>query len=158
MTQGISVNGTKKRTYQTNEGTVLEFRPVSNWTINHLNMKWEKTKPIPPKFKSENGIEDYYPTDARYVQDLRIWEQAKAAELNETMVRLGVLSEPPADFVAVYEAEFPDIEPKNIKVHWVYTLLGDEDTMTEFFNVLLGQTQITEAGLKEAAGTFPSTD
>lgn len=144
------------RTYQTKEGTVLEFRPVSSWTVNFINSKWEKRKPLPPKYKTEAGFEDYNSTDPHYLQQVKVWEQDKAAEMNETMVRLGILSEPPSEIVALYSAEFPDIEAKNIKVHWVYSLLGEN--VEEFFNVLMGQTAVTEAGLAEAGKSFPSPD
>lgn len=149
------MSGKKTRSYKTEAGEVLEFRPVSSWTLNHINSKWEGCKPLPPKVTTELG-EDENPNDSEYKHKLRMWEIGKAADANETCVRLGVTSEPPADFVKLYSEEFPEIEPRNIKVHWVYSLIGGK--VEEFFEILTGQTSVTEKGLAESAATFQSDD
>ena len=151
----MSSNGKKARKYTTDTGEVLEFRPVSSWTINHINTKWERCKPLPPKIKTEIG-EDENPGDSGYQKELALWRSAKAEDINETCVRLGVINEPPDDFIAMYKEELPDIEPRNIKVHWVYSLLGTK--VEEFFEVLTGQTAVTDAGLEESAKSFRSDD
>lgn len=153
----------RKREYTTSEGTVLEFSPVSSWTINHINMKWERCKPIPPTITTylndnpQMAYQEYNENDAKYKQALSIWNGEKASEMNEVMVRLGIRSEPPAEFVEKYSEMFPDIEPQNIKVHWVYSLLNEEE-ITQFFEVVMGQTTVTEKGLEQAKATFPSVD
>lgn len=149
------MSGKKTRSYETESGETLEFRPVSSWTIHHIDTKWEQCKPLPPKIKTELG-EDENPTDSKYQHELTMWRSSKAADINETCVRLGVVSEPPAEFVQLYSEEFPEIEPRNIKVHWVYSLLGLK--VEEFFEVLTGQTTVTEKGLADSAKTFPSDD
>jgi hypothetical protein len=148
-------NGKKTRSYETETGETLEFRPVSSWTINHIDSKWEKDRPLPPKIKTEIG-EDENPNDSAYKKELKLWTAAKAADINETCVRLGVVNEPPSDFVETYKAEFPEIEERNIKVHWVYSLLGSQ--VEEFFEVLIGQTAVTDKGLQESAKSFRSDD
>lgn len=149
-------NGKKTRSYETEAGEILEFRPVSSWTINHIDARWEKSKPLPPKYKTADGIEDENVNDSAYKRDLKIWTANKAADVNESCVRLGVINEPPAEFVETYQREFPDIEERNIKVHWVYSLLGSK--VEEFFEVLIGQTAVTEKGLAESAQSFRSDD
>jgi len=152
-----------KRTFSTHDGVELEFRPVSSWTIQHLNMKWEREKPLPPIITTYLGddtsrpMQEYNPYDEKYKHCLSLWEAERATNINETAVKMGVTSEPPAEFVTLYQEMFPDIPVANIKVHWVYSLLNADEIAT-FFEMVLGQTAVTEAGLKEAAATFPSQD
>lgn len=151
----------RKREYKTAEGTVLLFRPVSSWTINHLNMKWERCKPLPPLVTTHiegRPYEEYNENDAKYKQLLSLWQSDKATDMNEAMVRLGILSEPPADFIERYRDEFPDIEEKNIKVHWVYSLLGGENEIQQFFEIIMGQTAATPKGIEEASNSFQGDD
>lgn len=149
-------NGTSvSRKYMTDTGVELEFRVVSGWTISEINRKWEGCKPLPPKIQTEIGL-DENPNDSQYKKELKLWTLNQAAEINETLIRIGILTQPPDEFMALYQEEFPDIDRRNVKIHWVYTLLGDK--AEEFFEVLLGQNNVTEKGLAESAATFPRND
>ena|SRR5689334_162487 len=124
-------------------------------------MKWERCKPLPPTITTylnddiNRPMKEYDFNDEKYKRDLVVWEQDKTLDLNETVVKMGVSTTPPQEFVDVYAVEFPEISLESVKVHWVYSLLaGDE--ITTFFELLTGQTSITEKGLEEAKATFPS--
>lgn len=153
-----------KREFQSKSGVTLNFRPVSAWTIQHLNMKWERCKPIPPTMTTYLNNDPHMPqveydySNPKFVQELKVWEDSKNTEVNEVMVRLGVTTEAPSDFVEMYQEMFGDeIAANAVKVHWVYSVL-ETDEVQPFFNLILGQTAATPEGVDEAAQSFRRDD
>jgi hypothetical protein len=158
-------NGAVKREYQTPEGTVLQCRPISSYTLQHNNVIRARSKPLPPMITTYFNNDPNMPmveaneNDPAYKQKLLVWAQEGTEDAMAIIVRLGVTNEPAPEFVALYRELYPEIEAKEVKIHWVYSLLGgDEDEVTRFIEFVTGQTAVTDKGLEQAKENFQGAD
>jgi hypothetical protein len=155
-TNGNSKNSNKKE-YTTPEGTVLEFRSVTQWAMLNFEKTWERSKPLPPLIKTEIG-EDYNPADERYKHELQMWTTDHVVAISRFVVRAGVVNPVPEQFMTETKAIYPEMTDDDIKVEWVYSLVGSQEEMAKFTEVVVGTTMPTEAGIEEASKSFRSED
>lgn len=160
----MAKQSTVKREYVTPDGTRLEIKPVSQYTLGMVLQKWERSKPLPPKittYLNDNydiPYEEYNEGDLEYLHLLSLWTADKNNDLNNTVIHLGVVTTPPDEFANTLAEILPDLGAKEVKTHWVLSLFGDkfDEGLGELSAAIIGQTMITEQGLEEVKPTFQS--
>lgn len=149
----VNENGTKTRTYQAPDGTELEFRAISQWALGNFEMAWERKKPLPPMVKTEIG-DDENPNDSRYKHDLMLWGADKGIAAAHLIMRVGIVTPVPSDYMKATQSLYPDMLPDDVKVEWIYELLGSAEEVGKLTELIVGVTQATEAGIAEASKSF----
>lgn len=149
-------NGTKKE-YTTPQGTVLELRSITQWAMLNFQTAWERKKPLPPLVKTELG-DDYNPADERYKRELAMWNADYLIAQSHFVVRIGVVNPVPKVFATEAKTLYPEMTDDDLKVEWVYSLVGDPEDMAKLTEAVMGTTMPTEEGIKEASNSFRSED
>lgn len=145
-------------TFTVSDEWTLKLRPVSTFKVRAINSQFNKSKPMPPLKKFDNGngtmIEDYNERDVVYLHCKEIWETEQNDAIAKYVLVAGVADNPPQSFVSDHLAMFPDEEEDDIKLYWL-TIMPPEK-LTELIGLLTGQSNVTQEGLKQAAETFRS--
>lgn len=146
----------RERTFQVDDELTLHLRPVSLFKMRAIAAEWNKKKPMPPPIQVEIGngrfATDYNEKDKNYLHCLEIWE-TEASDANiKYVVLAGVSDNPPQSFIDDHRAMFPDETMEDIRLYWLTSIPPDK--FSELANLLMGQTNVTQEGLKEAAATF----
>jgi hypothetical protein len=95
--------------------------------------------------------------DPDYLALLAEWQADTNIRTMRYIFNVGVKGEPPQDFIDEQMQFFPDATSTDLKYLWVASRVPDED-IDRFSEAILGRTIATEAGLQEAADSFPGTD
>lgn len=148
----------RERTFVVDEDLTLKLRPVSAYKLRAISSEYNKCKPMPPlkEYELDNGrmAKDYNEVDKVYLHNKEIWETEQNDAVAKYVLVAGVADNPPQDFVDNHLAMFPDEALDDIKLYWLTSI--DAPKLLDLINLLTGQSQVTQEGLKQAAATFQS--
>lgn len=148
----------RDRTFVVDEDLTLKLRPVSAYKLRAIASEHNKCKPMPPTHEVDMGnghfAKDYNERDPLYLHKKEIWETEQSDAIAKYVLLAGVENPPPQSFVDDHRAMFPDEALDDIKLFWLTSIDGDK--LLELINLLTGQSQVTQEGLKQAAATFQS--
>lgn len=148
----------RDRTFVVDDELTLKLRPVSAYKLRAIASEYNKTKPMPPTMDVDLGngrfAKDYNENDRIYLHCKEIWETEQSDAIAKYVLLAGVENPPPKSFVDDHCAMFPDEAPDDIKLYWLTSI--DADKLLDLINLLTGQSQVTQEGLKQAAATFQS--
>lgn len=148
----------RDRTFVVDDELTLKLRPVSAYKLRAIASEHNKCKPMPPIHEVDLGngqsVKDYNERDPLYLHKKEIWETEQSDAIAKYVLLAGVANNPPQSFVDDHRAMFPDEADDDVKLYWLTSI--ESDKLLELINLLTGQSQVTQEGLKQAAATFQS--
>lgn len=148
----------RDRTFVVDDELTLKLRPVSAYKLRAISSEYNKSKPMPPVMDVDLGngrfAKDYNENDRIYLHCKEIWETEQNDAVAKYVLLAGVENTPPASYVDNHLEMFPDEALDDIKLYWLTSI--ESDKLLELINLLTGQSQVTQEGLKQAAATFQS--
>lgn len=159
-----SKNGTKlglqddNQHYVTQKGVTLTLVPVNPAMLQGLSDL--ESRPEPPLIevtiagKHKQWI-THYDSDG-YQAALAAWQNREQFRIMVLTFCMGIADDPPAKWVKESLRYMPELEGKDreLKYRWVMSSI-DMEEMGSLMEALTGQTMPTQAGLEEAANSFP---
>lgn len=120
-------------------------------------------EPIPPMetVQYRGGFEDEEPNpdDADYKAALAKWQMKKNYKMSFFILTMGIVEECPPEFWDEYGEFFPHARtPSKRKYIWITVQITDDKVLAELMDAIIGQTEVTEDGLKDAEDEFRLVD
>lgn len=147
-----------KRTYKTGEGYTFTLRRVRALVCERI-VSDNSSKPAIPiitvKIGAKGTREEENPGDPVYLAKLRVWEQEKNFRLAKYLFTEGIKGDPDDKFVKRMKVHFPDADETAMKYLWVVDHLPDDEIDT-LMEAIMGQSEVTQKGLEQAADSFQS--
>lgn len=145
--------------FVTRDGIRLSLQPISKMVLERLYAD-QNGKPKPPIVEVTIGGQfvrkEPNPDDPDYKLALKKWQDAKNFRLLKFGIVHGVKDCPPVEFVQEYDEYFPGETEPNMKYLWIVSMMGpDGEDAKMLADAIVGQTVITETGVKEAENSFP---
>jgi hypothetical protein len=139
-------------------GLQLKIKPVNAFIVEFAYSN-EIGKPQPPIVDVEylGGVtkQEPNPFDKNYQQQLVNWEAGRVVRALRIVLLEGVVDNPPPEAASKFRTLFPGVSAEDIKYLWLSTLVRPEE-LRELGQLINEQSVLTEAGLRQAAATFPS--
>lgn len=159
-----SKNGTKpglqpeSNVYITRKGIELTLQPVNPAMLQGLSDL--EARPEPPLIEvtiagKHKQWMTHYDSEG-YQEELKVWNSKEQFRIMVLTFCLGITDEPPKVWVKEFLRYQPYLEgnERELKYRWVMSCV-DVEEMGELMEALTGQTMPTQAGLEEAAHSFP---
>ena len=134
--------------YELDNGTILELRPLTQLAFTRYMQEWKRAnpEPLPPEYVMSNGETGQDTSNARYLAQHAVWQEAFTSSQIEFVFKYGVVNEPPSDFVP-----YLPIFEHDRKLNWLYSILPnselEEGALT---NAIMGIANATTEGVEQA--------
>jgi hypothetical protein len=149
------------RIYKTRSGTVLPLRPIPAMVIRQLGNAQDE-KPVPPVVevtigggKTAKKIKEVNENDPDYLAALQNWDVIRNERIVTYIITRGVCLEPSKADIERLRMFAPGLSDVQLKFTWILELLEDDKEIAALTSKIMGQTAITEQGLRDAEATFP---
>lgn len=147
------------RPYTTSSGEELQVSRVSSIAVQRIEIEWKKRKPKPPLEEVERAgrtATEPNPNNPEYLESLEIWESEKNIAVMKYLYTAGVHNRPPEEFIEAHREFFPEADPQEMKFLWLTSIIAGEEETANFMEFIMGQTMVTEGGVKSSEERFPS--
>lgn len=149
-------------TYLTQTGQIFTLQKVNPAMLQGLsNME---SRPEPPLIEvtiagKHKQWMTHYDSEG-YQAALRAWQNKEGFLVMALTFCLGIEEEPPKTWIKDTLRFMPELEgnERDLKYRWVMSCLSDANEsqeMADLMEAITGQTMPTQAGLEEAAASFP---
>ncbi len=153
-----AVLDTARRVWATSDGVEFALNPIRALIVERI-VNDTSGKPEVPMIEVTIGGKakrvEPNPNDEGYKAALAEWEKSKSFKLTFYLFTAGIQGSPPKGFVDEYLVYFPEADTLKLKYLWVVSQIPDGE-IESAMEAIMGQSTITQGGLKEAADNFPS--
>lgn len=126
-------------------GTELKLNRIKGLLLSAFSGEYRKKHPapVPPWYEASNGEWFQDATEPNYKKLYDNWTEGLNSELNNWLLKYGVASQPPADYV-------PDVPMfEDNKLNWLYNII-DNDELSPLINAIMGIEMPTQEGIDDA--------
>lgn len=169
-----------RRVFVTVSGAELGFKAIPPLILERLLSESERGKPKPPLVEpgslddeptykdkpkppmvevtigGKHKVMQAHPNDVDYQAQLAAWTKEQQFLIFRYLFSAGIAVAVPADFEADHREFFPNVSTAYMKYLYVASLIPDDEDLVVLSQLIMGQTIPTQAGLEDAAATFPS--
>lgn len=128
-------------------GVIFDLKPVSGLLVQRYQLEWEQSHPVPvpETVKLANGDpwKDVNAPDYQLAVDL--WTRLRNDAVNAFTLKAGIQNRPPKGWVNEW-----DVAKDEPIVAWIYGQIVDTSDLEDLINAILGLTNATEDGIREA--------